>query len=78
MITTDKYVYIIEFKCNQSPDVAIKQIKEKGYADRFIIYKNRDKNIEISKNKDETGNKEKCNKKGLKYFFWHLKKSRSC
>jgi hypothetical protein len=35
VITTDKYVYIIEFKCNQSPDVAIKQIKEKGYADRF-------------------------------------------
>ena len=29
-------VYIIEFKCNQSADIAIAQIREKGYADRFI------------------------------------------
>ena len=28
-------VYIIEFKCNQSSDVAIKQIQEKGYSEKF-------------------------------------------
>lgn len=28
-------VYIIEFKCNQSADVALRQIQEKGYADPY-------------------------------------------
>ncbi len=28
-------VYVIEFKCEQSADRAIKQILEKGYIDRF-------------------------------------------
>lgn len=28
-------VFIIEFKCNQSPDVALKQIHTKGYATPF-------------------------------------------
>ncbi len=28
-------IYIIEFKCNQSADVGLKQIREKGYADRY-------------------------------------------
>ncbi len=39
--TRDRY-YIIEFKCNQSPDKAIQQIKEKKY---YEPYKNRGKEI---------------------------------
>ncbi len=35
-------VFIIEFKCNQSADAAIRQIREKNYADK---YRRRDKNI---------------------------------
>jgi len=31
---TDK-IYIIEFKCNQSAEAGIKQIREKGYDDKF-------------------------------------------
>ncbi|MCP4346212.1 MAG: ATP-binding protein [Desulfobacterales bacterium] len=31
----DDKVYIMEFKCNQSADTAIKQIHEKGYAERY-------------------------------------------
>ena len=29
-------VYIIEFKCHQNADLALKQIKEKGYAERWV------------------------------------------
>ena len=32
---TDK-VFIIEFKCNQSAKQAISQIKDKGYAEKYI------------------------------------------
>jgi hypothetical protein len=28
-------IYLIEFKCNQSANAAIQQIKEKHYADRY-------------------------------------------
>ncbi|MGD9202381.1 MAG: ATP-binding protein [Chitinispirillia bacterium] len=31
----DKTIYIIELKCNQSADTAIKQIKERGYAEKY-------------------------------------------
>ena len=39
VITTEQYVYIIEFKCNQSADIALKQIKDKGYAKGYIADK---------------------------------------
>ncbi len=35
-IDTDKYVYIIELKRDQSPEVALKQIEEMGYAQPFL------------------------------------------
>ena len=28
-------IYIIEFKCNQSAETAIRQIQEKGYAEKY-------------------------------------------
>lgn len=34
-IQTDKYIYIIEFKVDKSPEVALRQIEEKGYAKPF-------------------------------------------
>ena len=34
-IRTDKYIYIFEFKFNASAEIALKQIKEVGYADKF-------------------------------------------
>ena len=36
VIETDKYVYIIELKRDQSPDVALRQIEEKGYDKPFL------------------------------------------
>lgn len=36
VLCTEKYIYIIEFKLNQDPLKAIKQIKEKRYANRYI------------------------------------------
>ena len=33
LIETRAYIYIIEFKLDQSPEVALQQIKKKGYAD---------------------------------------------
>ena len=33
---TDKYVYIIELKCDQSPGIALRQIEEKGYGKPFM------------------------------------------
>ena len=35
-IDTDKYVYIIELKRDQSPEAALAQIEEKGYAQPFL------------------------------------------
>ncbi len=35
-IDTDKYVYIIELKMDQSPEIALAQIEEKGYAKPFL------------------------------------------
>ncbi len=35
VIKTDDYIYIIEFKINQSAQQAIKQIKDKQYADKY-------------------------------------------
>ncbi len=35
-IDTDKYVYIIELKMDQSPEVALEQIEEKGYDKPFL------------------------------------------
>ena len=34
-VTFADKVYIIEFKCNQSAKAAIKQIREKGYAEKY-------------------------------------------
>ena len=36
VLKTKKYIYIIEFKLNQSSDVAIKQIKEKKYYEKYL------------------------------------------
>ncbi len=36
VIETDKYVYIIELKRDQSPDIALRQIEEKGYGKPFL------------------------------------------
>ncbi len=36
VIETDKYVYIIELKRDQSPDAALRQIEEKGYGKPFL------------------------------------------
>jgi hypothetical protein len=36
VIETDKFIYIIELKRDQSPDVALQQIEEKGYAKPFL------------------------------------------
>ena len=33
---TDKYVYVIELKRDQSPEVALKQIEERGYDRPFL------------------------------------------
>ena len=35
VVQTKSYIYIIEFKLDQSPDVALRQIDEKGYATPF-------------------------------------------
>ncbi len=35
VIETNGNVYIIEFKCNQSPEVALRQIEERRYAERY-------------------------------------------
>lgn len=34
-IMTDKYIYIFEFKFNSTASIALKQISDKGYADKF-------------------------------------------
>jgi len=35
LVETKDYVYIMEFKLDQSPEVALQQIKEKGYAEQW-------------------------------------------
>ena len=35
VIQTPDYIYILELKLNQSADVALQQIEEKGYAQSF-------------------------------------------
>ena len=35
VITTDDYIYVVEFKANQDADTALKQIKEKGYHEKY-------------------------------------------
>jgi len=37
VVETDSNIFIIEFKCNQDADTAIEQIRDKNYADRFVI-----------------------------------------
>lgn len=39
LVKTKDYIYIFEFKYNQSADVALKQIDEKGYAYPFVMDK---------------------------------------
>ena len=39
VIETDKAVYVIEFKRNKSPEIALQQIKEKDYCTKFKIEK---------------------------------------
>jgi hypothetical protein len=35
-ITTPNYVYVVELKINSTPEVALKQIDEKGYAAPYM------------------------------------------
>ncbi|MEM8524655.1 MAG: PD-(D/E)XK nuclease domain-containing protein [Bacteroidota bacterium] len=42
VVTTDNYIYILEFKLDESADAAIEQIKQKNYAAK---YQNQDKTI---------------------------------
>lgn len=35
-VKTSRYIYVIEFKINQSPEKALPQIEEKHYADRYL------------------------------------------
>ena len=35
MVETKDYIYIMEFKLDQSPEVGIQQIQEKGYAEQW-------------------------------------------
>ena len=37
VITTQEYIYIFEFKFNTSPDVALKQIEENKYYERYLV-----------------------------------------
>lgn len=41
LIETQKYIYIIELKCNLTPEDAIRQIEEKGYARKFAFDRRR-------------------------------------
>lgn len=41
LITTDDYIYIIELKVDCTPDEALQQIRDRGYADRFASDKRR-------------------------------------
>lgn len=34
-IKTDKYIFIFEFKFNSTAEIALQQIVDKGYADKF-------------------------------------------
>ncbi|MCL2825558.1 MAG: PD-(D/E)XK nuclease domain-containing protein [Polyangiaceae bacterium] len=36
VVETNRYVYVFEFKAGKSSDVAMKQINDKGYADRWL------------------------------------------
>ena len=45
VIETRKYVYIIEFKVNSTADVAIKQIQDKGYAEKYKAVEYQDKTV---------------------------------
>lgn len=56
-IKTDKYIYIFEFKFNSSASIALKQISDMGYADKFkndkrviicigVNYSSEDRNID--------------------------------
>ena len=35
VIKTDKYIYVLEFKLNKDGETALKQIKDKGYAEKY-------------------------------------------
>jgi hypothetical protein len=35
VVEFDDKIYIIEFKCDQSADAGLKQIKEKGYGEKY-------------------------------------------
>lgn len=35
VVQTDAHIYILEFKLDQSADVALQQIKERGYAHKY-------------------------------------------
>lgn len=56
-IKTDKYIYLFEFKFNSTASIALKQILDKGYADKFkndkreiicigVNYSSEDRNID--------------------------------
>jgi len=35
VVKTPTHIYVLEFKLNQSADVAMQQIKNRGYADKY-------------------------------------------
>ncbi len=37
LLETDRYVYIIELKRDQNPEIALRQIAEKGYDKPFLV-----------------------------------------
>ena len=45
VIETRKYVYITELKVNSSADVAIKQIQDKGNAEKYKAVEYQDKTV---------------------------------
>jgi hypothetical protein len=36
VITTPKYIYVVEIKINSTPEAALQQIEEKGYATPYL------------------------------------------
>ena len=35
-VETDRYIYVMEFKVDQSPETALQQIRDRRYADRYL------------------------------------------
>jgi hypothetical protein len=53
VISTDKYIYVIEFKAGKGAKTALKQIKEKGYHKKYISSKKTVTIVGVNFNIDE-------------------------